>query len=68
MGFSKTYGIVTGFLKAPSLFWGQSSFQIVIGFLAKTTQPATKNVMGSFKKPSQFDQPNPFGREKPVAT
>ena len=56
-----------GFLKTPSLFWGQSSFQIVVGFLAKTTQP---NGFGhqkcdGFKKPSQFDQPNPFGRENP---
>ena len=68
IGFSKTYGIVMGFLKNQSLFWGQSSFQIVMGFLAKTTQP---NGFGHqkcdwfFKDTSQFDQPNPFGRENP---
>ena len=54
MGFSKTYGIVMGFLKNQSLFWGQSSFQIVMGFLAKPLSQmdlATKNVMGFLKKP-----------------
>jgi len=54
MGFSKTYGIVMGFLKNPSLFWGQPSFQIVMGFLSKTTQPngfGHQKCDGFFKKP-----------------
>ena len=68
MGFSKAYGIVMDFLKSPALFWGQSSFQIVMGFLAKTTQPhgfGHQKCDWFFKKPSQFDQPNPFGQENP---
>ena len=53
MDFSKTYEIVMVFLKNPSLFWGQPSFQIGMGFLSKTTQPngfGHQKYNGFFKK------------------
>ena len=41
---------------------------MVMGFLSKTTQPngfGHQKCDGFLKNLSQFDQPNPFGRENP---
>ena len=53
MGFSKTHGIVMGFLK-PIAFLGPAELPDCDGFLSKTTQPngfGHQKCDGFFKKP-----------------